>query len=322
MSKTKPLHWLGGFIADLPTPFDDRDRIDWPAFEMLCEHQIEAGATAVLVNETMGEASTLSEPEQRQLIRNAVKIARGRVAVVAGAGSNSTEQAVEWTAMAEAEGADAVMSVMPYYNRPMPAGVLAHFRTIAASTGLPIILHDNPARTIREISDETILRLSESSQIMGLNESTASVPRLFRLRSMLPEEFRLLGGNDANAMAYLACGGDGCVSVVANLFPDLCRRSYDCCLTGNVRVARGTSSRLAALGTLLAGDAPVAALKYGMSLLGFMHPAVRLPLVELDQTTKDAIASAVMAVGESSRNDRASQFARTAAYSTVNARSA
>jgi 4-hydroxy-tetrahydrodipicolinate synthase len=200
---------------------------------------------------------------------------------------------------------------MPYYNRPMPAGVLAHFRTIAASTGLPIILHDNPARTIREISDETILRLSESPQFMGLNES-----------SILPEGFRLLGGNDANAMAYLACGGDGCVSVVANLFPDLCRRSYDCCLTGNVRVARDASSRLAALGMLLAGEAPVAALKYGMSLLGFMHPPVRLPLVELDQATRDAIASAVMAAGESSRNDRASQFARTAAYSTVNVRSA
>ncbi len=322
MGRTKPLHWLGGFVADLPTPFNDRDRVDWPAFEMLCEHQIGSGATAILVNETMGEASTLSEQEQRQVICSAVKIARGRIAVIAGAGSNSTDRAIERTAMAEAEGADAVMSVMPYYNKPMPAGVLAHFEAIAASTGLPIVLHDNPARTLREISDETILRLAESSQFMGLNESTGSVPRLFRLRSKLPAEFRLLSGNDANAMAYLACGGDGCVSIVANLFPDLCRRSYDCCLTGNVRVARGTSSRLAALGTLLAGDSPVAALKYGMSLLGFMHPSVRLPLVELDEATKGAIASAMMAFGENSRNDRPSAFARTIAYSAVNARSA
>jgi 4-hydroxy-tetrahydrodipicolinate synthase len=322
MSRTKPLHWLGGFIADLPTPFDDHDRIDWPAFEMLCEHQIGAGATAILVNETMGESSTVSEQEQRQVIRNAVKIARGRIAVVAGAGSNSTSQAVESTAIAEAEGADAVMSVMPYYNKPMPAGVLAHFQTIAASTGLPIVLHDNPARTMREISDETLQRLSESPQFMGLNESTGSVPRLFRLRSMLPEGFRLLCGNDANAMPYLACGGDGCVSMVTNLFPDLCRRSYDCCMTGNVRVSRSVSSRLAALGTLLAGDSPVAALKFGMSLLDFMRPAVRLPLVELDQAAREAITSAVITVGESNRTDRSSLFARTAAYSTVNARSA
>jgi 4-hydroxy-tetrahydrodipicolinate synthase len=322
MGATKPVHWLGGFIADLPTPFDDRDRIDWPAFEMLCEHQIESGATAILVNETMGEATTLTEQEQRQVIRNAVKIARGRIAVIAGAGSNSTAQAVEWTAMAEAEGADAVMSVMPYYNKPMQAGVLAHFQAIAASTGLPIILHDNPAQTLREISDETLLRLSESSQVMGLNESTGNVPRLFRLRAMLPAGFRLLCGNDANAMAYLACGGDGCISIVANLFPDLCRSSYDCCLTGNVRVAHSASSRLAALGSLLAGDSPVATLKYGMSLLGFIRPAIRLPLVELDEATKNAIASAVMAVGESNRNDRSSLFARTAAQSAVSVRSA
>lgn len=319
MSRPKPLHWLGGFIADMPTPFDDRDRIDWPAFEMLCEHQIGSGATAMVINETMGEASTLSEHEQRRVIRNAVKIARGRIAVVAGAGSNSTNQAVEWTAMAEAEGADAVMSVMPYYNRPMQAGVLAHFQAIAASTGLPIVLHDNPARTMREISDETILRLSESSQFMGLNEATGSVPRLFRLRSMLPAGFRLLSGNDTEAMAYLACGGDGCISVVANLFPDLCRRSYDCCLTGNVRVARSTSSRLAALSTLLAGDSPVAALKYGMGLLGFVRPEVRLPLVELDEAAKGALASAMMAISESNRNDRSSAFAGTAASSAIHA---
>jgi 4-hydroxy-tetrahydrodipicolinate synthase len=322
MSRTKPLHWLGGFIADLPTPFDAGDRIDWPAFEMLCEHQIGSGATAIVVNETMGEASTLSEQEQRQVIRSAVKIARGRIAVVAGAGSNSTEQAVEWTVMAEKEGADAVMSVMPYYNKPMQAGVLAHFQAIATSTGLPIVLHDNPARTLREISDETILRLAESSQFMGLHESTGSVPRLFHLRSLLPAGFRLLCGNDAGAMAYLACGGDGCVSIVANLFPDLCRRSYDCCLTGNVRVARGTSSRLAALSTLLAGDSPVAALKYAMSLMGFIRPAVRLPLVELDEAAKGALASAMMDVTDSVRNDRPSTFARTAGYSPINARSA
>ncbi|HVX75376.1 MAG TPA: 4-hydroxy-tetrahydrodipicolinate synthase [Bradyrhizobium sp.] len=312
MSRAKPPPWLGGFIADLPTPFGDRGRIDWPAFETLCEHQIRSGATAILVNETMGEASTLSEQEQRQIIRSAVRITSGRTAVIAGAGSNSTDQAVEWTAMADAEGADAVMSVMPYYNKPMPSGMLAHFQAIAASTGLPIILHDNPARTLREISDEIILQLSETPRFVGLNDATGSIPRLFRLRSMLPAGFRLLCGNDANAMAYLACGGDGCISMVANLFPDSCRRSYDCCQTGNLRVACSPTSRLAALGTFLAGDSPVAALKYGMSLLGFMRPAVRLPLVELDETSRQAVASAIMAVGENCRSDGSNPLAAAA----------
>ena len=305
MTRIQPLHWLGGFIADLPTPFDDRGRIDWPAFEMLCEHQIRSGATAIVVNETMGEASTLDDDEHGQIIGTAVKVARGRIAVIAGAGSNSTCQAIELTATAEAEGADAILAVVPYYNKPMQAGMLAHFQNIAASTSLPIILHDNPSRTMREMSDETILRLSESSQFMGLNESTGNVARLFRLRSMLPAGFRLLCGNDANAMAYLASGGDGCISAIANLFPDLCRRGYESCTTGNFQVSRNVSGRLAALGTVMAADSSVAALKYGMSMLGFMSPSVRLPLVELDERDKQAMTLAMApALGENSQIDK------------------
>jgi 4-hydroxy-tetrahydrodipicolinate synthase len=293
MARIQPLHWLGGFIADLPTPFDDGGSIDWPAFEMLCEHQIGSGATAIVVNETMGEASTLGDDEHGKIIETAVHVARGRTAVIAGAGSNSTRQAIELTATAEAAGADAILSVVPYYNKPMQAGMLAHFQNIAASTSLPIVLHDNPSRTMREMSDETILRLSESSQFMGLNESAGNVARLFRLRSMLPAGFRLLCGNDANALAYLASGGDGCISAIANLFPDLCRRGYETCMTGNFQISRTVSSRLAALGTLLAADSSVAALKYGMSMLGFMSPAVRLPLVQLDESDKQAVALAM-----------------------------
>jgi len=212
MPANQPLHWLGGFIADLPTPFDDDDRIDWQAFEMLCEHQIRSGATAIVVGETMGEASTLSREEHEEIISAAANIARGRIAVIAGAGSNSTSQAMELTTEAEAAGADAVLSVVPYYNNPMQAGILAHFRAIAGSTSLPIILHDVSARTIREMSDETIVQLSESKQFIGLKDSAGSVARLFRLKSSLPPAFRLLSGNDTTTMAYLASGGDGCIS--------------------------------------------------------------------------------------------------------------
>ena len=158
----KPLHWLGGFIADLPTPFEGGDKIDWPAFEMLCEHQIGSGATAIVVGETMGEASTLERIERAEIISTAVAIARGRIAVIAGAGSNSTGQAIELTAIAESNGADAILSVAPYYNKPMQTGILAHFQAIAGSTGLPIILHDIPSRTVRGLADETIVRLAAS----------------------------------------------------------------------------------------------------------------------------------------------------------------
>jgi 4-hydroxy-tetrahydrodipicolinate synthase len=304
MLQTQPPHWLGGFIADLPTPFDDDDRIDWPAFEMLCEHQIRSGATALVVGETMGEASTLSREEHEEIVAAAVGIARGRITVIAGAGSNSTSQAIELTSEAEAAGADAVLSVVPYYNKPMQSGILAYFQAIAASTALPIILHDVPSRTGREMSDDTVIRLSESNQFIGLKESTGSVARLFRLRSALPPSFRLLSGDDATAMAYLASGGDGCISVVANLYPDLCRVIHEGCASGNLRSSRNLSGRIAALGSLLAEDSPVAALKYGMSVLGFMRSMVRLPLVELGRDARGKIFLAMTAVDRNNQADR------------------
>ena len=297
-SSIAPSHWLGGFVADLPTPFDISGEIDWPAFERLCEHQIEAGATAIVVAETMGEASTLSRNERGEIIGAAVRLARGRVAVIAGAGSNATAQAIELTDIAERAGADAIMSVVPYYNKPMQAGILAHFQSIAASTRLPIILHDIPSRTLREISDETMIRLADSTQFIGLNDAAGSVTRLFRLRSRLPSGFRLLCGGDTEALPFLASGGDGCISGVANLFPGLCDDIHEGCIMGNLVDSRQIAARLAALSAVLAGDSPVAALKYGMSLSGFIRPGVRLPLVELGEDARKVVAQAMAATVE------------------------
>jgi 4-hydroxy-tetrahydrodipicolinate synthase len=251
----------------------------------------------------MGEASTLSPREHAEIIGAAVRMARGRVAVIAGASSNSTSQAIELTASAEARGADAILSVVPYYNKPMQAGMLAHFRAIAASTALPIIVHDNPSRTMREISDETILRLAESPQFAGLNESTGNLARFTRLRSILPGEFRLLCGSDVHAMAYLTSGGDGCISVLANLFPELCRRGYDQCMAGSLSAVIAFSARFGALNDVLAADSPVAALKYGMSRLGHMKPFVRLPLVELGEDAKAVLAAAMTTASADHRSD-------------------
>ena len=291
-------HWLGGFIADLPTPFDDGDRIDWLAFETLCEHQIRSGATAIVVGETIGEASTLSRDEHEEIVAAAVGMARGRVAVIAGAGSNSTSQAMELATEAEAAGADAILSVVPYYNKPMQAGIVAHFQAIAGATGLPVILHDVPSRTMREMSDETIARLAESKQFIGLKDAAGSIARLLRLKPALPPAFRFLSGDDATAMAYLMGGGDGCISIIANLFPEFCHSVYESCMAGHMPVPAGQSARIAALGALLSADSPVAALKYGLSRLKLMRPAVRLPLVELGDDARNAVALAMAAFGE------------------------
>jgi len=297
---THPAHpalWFSGYIPDLPTPFDEADRLDLAAFARLCERQIEAGVPAIVVGETAGEASTLTPAEHEAIVRAAVEIARSRVRIIAGAGSNSTSQAIELTRRAEAAGADAVLSVVPYYNKPMQAGIYAHFRAIAVSTSLPIILHDVPSRTIRELSDDTLARLAKSAQFIGLRDASGDIARPLRLRPELPPGFRLLSGDDATALAFIANGGDGCMSVVSNVAPDLCQAIFSNYRQGRLQSARYLQSRLAPLTAALTKESP-AALKYALCLLGFMSPATRLPIVELTEADKAEVASAIAAIGD------------------------
>jgi 4-hydroxy-tetrahydrodipicolinate synthase len=289
--------WLAGYIPDLPTPFDETGAIDLAAFARLCERQIQAGVPAIVAGETTGEASTLTVDEHDAIVRAAVEIARGRARIIAGAGSNSTSHAIEMTRRAELAGADAVLSVVPYYNKPMQAGIGAHFRAIADSTALPIILHDIPARTIRELSDDTLAKLAQSRQFIGLRDGTGDLARPMRLRSMVPSGFRLLSGDDATALAFFANGGDGCVSVVSNIAPELCQLIFSSCRQGRLQSARYLQSRLAGLTALLAAESP-AALKYALCLLGLMRPDTRLPIVELADAVKAEVAGALAAIGE------------------------
>src|ERR1700676_906457 len=296
-SLAKPASWLAGTIPDLPTPFDENDRIDLIAFAGLCERQIEAGVTAIVVCETAGEASTLTPVEQQSIVEAAVEVARRRVRVIAGAGSNSTSQAVELTRRAERAGADAVLSVVPYYNKPIQAGLYAHFRAIADATHLPIILHDIPSRTMRELSDDTLARLAPSEQFVGLRDGTADVARPMRLRSLVPSRFRLLSADDTTALAFIAGGGDGCISMVSNVAPELCRVIFSSCRQGRLQSARYLQSRLAPLTAAVTKGGP-AALKYALCLLGFMSPCTRLPIVELDEQAKSEVASAIAEIGD------------------------
>ena len=292
-----PAVWLAGYIADLPTPFDDDGGIDLAGLTRLCERQIEAGVSAIVVGETAGEASTLTPAEHDRIVRAAVEVARGRIRVIAGAGSNSTRQAIELTGHAEAAGADAVLSVVPYYNKPMQAGIQAHFRAIADSTGLPIILHDIPSRTIRELSDDTLARLAESRRFIGVRDSTGDLARPLRLRALLPAGFRLLSGDDATALAFASLGGDGCISTVSNVAPGLCQAIFSSCRQGRLQSARYLQHRMAPLTAALAKESP-AALKFALSLLGLTRPATRLPIVELAEPAKAEVARAIAEIGD------------------------
>jgi len=286
------LAWLGGYIPDLPTPFDATGGIDLDTFRKLCTRQIEAGAPAIVVCETAGEASTLSPEEQSRLIHAAAEAARGRARVIAGGGSNSTSQAIELTRRAEAAGADAVLSVVPYYNKPMQAGIEAHFLAVADSTELPVILHDIPSRTNRELADATLARLAQSGQFIGLCDSSGEVGRVSRLRPLLPAAFRLMSGDDTTALAFIANGGDGCISQVSNVAPGLCRTIFACCRHENWQSARALHHRLVPLASALGRESP-AALKSALSALGLMHPTMRLPLVELESVAAREVARTV-----------------------------
>jgi 4-hydroxy-tetrahydrodipicolinate synthase len=296
-SPSGPAAWLTGYVPDLPTPFDEMGRVDLNAFERLCERQIAAGVQAIVVCDTAGEASTLSPEEQGSIIRAAVEIAQGRARVIAGASSNSTRQAIELTWRAQAAGADALLSVVPYYNKPMQDGIYAHFRAIAGSTGLPIILHDIPSRTVRELANDTLARLAESKQFIGLRDGTCDLTRPMRLSSLLPSGFRLMSGDDATALAYFGSGGDGCISMISNVTPDLCRAIFSNCRQGRFQTARDLQRRIASLEACLSRDGP-AALKYALSLLGLMLPNTRLPIAELDECAKAALAKAVAGIDE------------------------
>jgi 4-hydroxy-tetrahydrodipicolinate synthase len=289
--------WLAGTIAELPTPFDDSDGIAFAAFERLCERQIEAGAKSIVVAETAGEASTLSLAEHDAIVRAAVKTARGRVRVIAGAGSNATSHAIELARLAEAAGADAILSVVPYYNKPMQTGLYAHFAAVADCTELPVILHDIPSRTVRGLADETLVRLAESPQFIGLKDTSGDVTRPLRLKPLLRPEFRLLSGDDSTALAFLLHGGDGCISLMAAIVPELCHDLTTSCKHGRLRTALSIAERLAPLTAALSRDTP-AALKYALGLLGLMSPRVRLPMVELREAEKAEIAQAIATIGD------------------------
>jgi 4-hydroxy-tetrahydrodipicolinate synthase len=275
---------LSGYAPAVPTPFGDDGRLDRGSLERFCDYQIREGATALVVCGTTGEAPTLSRSEHQDIVRIAVSVGRGRIPVIAGAGSNSTSTAI--------------LSVVPYYNKPSQAGMLTHFRAIAGSVGLPIILYDVPSRTVCGLADTTVARLAESPQFIGLKDATGDVARPLRLRGLVGPDFRLLSGDDLTVAAFIAQGGDGCISVTSNVAPSLCRALYTAVRHGRVKEAQRLSAEVTKLTVALFAETNPAPVKYALSLLGFMPARLRLPLVEPSAATKARIAEALRQVRE------------------------
>jgi 4-hydroxy-tetrahydrodipicolinate synthase len=291
-----PLTAMSGCVTALPTPFI-RDTIDEAAFTSFCDWQIEQGVRALVVNGTTGEAPALSMAEQARLVALAVRISRGRVPIIAGAGSNATAHAVDLAKQAVANGADGLLAVTPYYNRPSQEGLFEHFEALHAATDLPIFLYDVPARTGSTLTLETILRLAELPRIIGLKDATGDLARLPRLRKQLGDEFRLLSGDDATVLDFLALGGNGCVSVVSNIDPMMCVWLHEAWGRGETSEARAIARTLAPLAHALFLESNPVPVKYALGLMGRMRADMRLPLTQPSAETRAAVTEALSRLG-------------------------
>lgn len=285
-----------GSITALVTPFR-QGRIDEEAFLRLVRRQIEAGTHGLVPAGTTGESATLSHDEHRRAIELCVEAAAGRVPVIAGAGSNATAEAIEIARFAEAAGADAVLTVTGYYNKPSQAGLIAHFTALHDAVGLPIILYNVPGRTCSNLSVETIAHLSRLPRIVGLKDATGDVARVALQRLACAEGFIQLSGEDVTAVGFNAMGGKGCIGVSANVAPELCAQMQAASLDGDFETARRLQDRLAPLHDVLFKDTSPGPVKYALSLLGLCSDELRLPLVSPPDTVKGRLREVLEGLG-------------------------
>jgi 4-hydroxy-tetrahydrodipicolinate synthase len=246
---------------------------------------------------TTGESATLSHDEHRRVVELCVKTAAGRVPVIAGAGSNSTEEAIELTRHAKAVGADAVLMVTGYYNRPSQEGVYRHYAAVDAAVDMPVLVYNVPGRTIVDVSNETLERLAALPNIIGVKDATGDVARVSFQRLTCGEDWVLLSGDDPTALGYIAHGGHGCISVTANVAPDACAAFYNACLAGDFAAARTLQDRLIRLHKALFLDASPAPTKFALAHLGLCSEESRLPIAPCAEAVKPAILDAMRDAG-------------------------
>jgi len=271
--------------------------LDEVAFRRLVTWQIAEGSHGLVPCGTTGESPTLSHEEHMRVVEICVEAAAGRVPVIAGAGSNSTMEAIALTRHAKEVGAAAVLSVTGYYNKPSQEGIYRHFAAVAEAADIPIIIYNIPARTIVEVSVDTMARLSKIANIIGVKDATANLARPLRERAVCGKEWVQLSGEDATALAFMVQGGQGCISVTANIAPRLCAEFQNACLKGDFASALSLHTRLMPLHDALFCEPSPAPVKYAASLLGLCTDEVRLPLVAASDGARAKLRAALEAVG-------------------------
>jgi 4-hydroxy-tetrahydrodipicolinate synthase len=286
-----------GSLVALITPMRVDGSIDEKAYAAFVDWQIKEGTQGVVPVGTTGESPTLSHNEHRRVVEIAIEVASGRVPVIAGAGSNSTEEAIALTRHAKEAGADAALIVTPYYNKPTQEGMFLHYTAIADAVDLPIIIYNIPPRSVVDMSVETMARLSKHPNIIGVKDATANLTRPLHTRRACGDDFCQLSGEDHTALSYNAAGGHGCISVTANVAPRLCGEMQTAWAEGRLKDAMTIQNRLVPLHDALFSETSPGPVKYAASLMGKTSERCRLPLAPLMEPTRARVKAAMAEVG-------------------------
>jgi len=284
---------IRGSLVAIVTPMSDDGALDLDTLRRLIDWHIAEGSDGIVIVGTTGESPTVSYDEHCLLIRTTVEQVAGRVPVIAGTGANSTAEAIELTACAKAVGAQAGLSVVPYYNKPTQEGLYQHFRKIAEAVDLPLILYNVPGRTVTDLSNDTTLRLADVPGIVGIKDATGNMERAADLLRRAPEGFALYTGDDASALPFMLLGGHGVISVTANVAPKMMHELCAAAFAGNLARARELNNALLPLHSKLFVEANPIPVKWACAELGLISPALRLPLTPLSAGLHDTVRDAL-----------------------------
>lgn len=286
---------LTGSLVALLTPMTAQGQIDLPRFRALIDFHAREGTDGLVIVGTTGESPTVSVEEHCELIRVAVEHAAGRMPVIAGTGANSTAEAIELSRFAKTVGAEAALSVVPYYNKPTQEGLYQHFRAIAEAVDLPVILYNVPGRTVADMSNDTVLRLAQVPGIIGIKDATGNIERITDLAMRAPQEFALYSGDDMTAMAFMLLGGHGVISVSANVAPRLMSDLCVAARAGDVSRANALNRKLFLLNRDLFVEANPIPVKWAAQQMGLLEGAIRLPLTPLSDVFHERVRAAMRA---------------------------
>jgi 4-hydroxy-tetrahydrodipicolinate synthase len=287
--------WKGSLVA-LITPFRN-GKVDDKAFQSFVEWQIEQGTNGVIPCGTTGESPTLSHDEHKRVVELCVEVAKGRIPVIAGTGSNSTEEAIDFTRHAKQAGADGALIVTPYYNKPTQEGMYQHYKAITDAVDLPVIIYNIPPRSVIDMSVATMARLAKLPNIVGVKDATNDLARPLRTRAAIGPDFAMLSGEDVTAIAFMGQGGHGCISVTANVAPRVCADMHIAWQKGDTATAMKINERLLPLHDAMFCETSPAPVKYAASLLGKSTPDVRLPLVPASPQAQEQVRAAMRSAG-------------------------